>query len=254
MASRGEPSIRPHLSPVVPANDRPQPEPAQAQPSPPDLTTVRIQQNLLARRERQLLNWLCARMPAWVTPDLLTALGVLGALMTFVGYASSNLAEGWLWLAIAGYLVQWFGDSMDGSLARFRKIERPSYGYFIDHSCDGLTTALIVWGIGTTPYVTMDVVMVALVGYLLLSIHAYLAARVMGEFKLSYLNAGPTELRFLLIGLTFAMMILGAGPGLFGSISGFDIFVGAIGALLMTLFIVQTLVTGRRLARESARP
>lgn len=254
MASHGNRSYRPNLRPVSDTNEHPQASSAEGKPEQPDLTTVRIQQNLLARRERQLLNWLCARMPRWVTPDLLTAMGVIGAIMTFVGYASSNLAEDWLWLAIAGYVVQWFGDSMDGSLARFRKIERPSYGYFIDHSCDGLTTALIVWGIGTTPYVTMDVVMVALVGYLLLSIHAYLAARVMGEFKLSYLNAGPTELRFLLIGLTVAMMILGPGPGLFGAISGFDIFVGAIGALLMTLFVVQTLVTGRRLARESARP
>ena len=218
-----------------------------------EMQTLRIQQNILARRERQLLNWLCARMPMWVTPDLLTALGVLGAILVFGGYAASNLGDGWLWLAIAGYVIQWFGDSMDGSLARFRKIERPSYGYFIDHSCDGLTTALIVWGIGTTPYVTMDVVMVALVGYLLLSIHAYLSARVLGEFKLSYLAAGPTELRFMLLGLTFMMMVLGTGPGLFGAISGFDVFVGAIGALLMTLFVVQTLITGRRLALEAAR-
>ena len=217
-----------------------------------EMTTMRIQENILARHERRLLNWLCARMPTWVTPDVLTALGVFGAVLVFGGYAASNLSEEWLWLAIAGYVVQWFGDSMDGSLARFRKIERPSYGYFIDHSCDGLTTALIVWGIGTSPYVIMDVVMVALVGYLLLSIHAYLSARVLGEFKLSYLAAGPTELRFLLVGLTIMMMVLGTGPGLFGAISGFDLFVGALGALMMTLFVVQTLITGRRLAREAA--
>jgi len=217
-----------------------------------NLKTVRIQQNVLAVHERRLLNWLCARMPAWVTPDLLTGLGVFGAVLIFAGYAASNLSEDWLWVAIAGYFVQWFGDSMDGSLARWRKIERPSYGYFIDHSCDGLTTALIVWGIGTSPYVTMDVVMVALVGYLLLSIHAYLSARVLGEFKLSYLAAGPTELRFMLLGLTAAMMVLGKGPGLFGAVSGFDLFVGAIGVILMTLFIVQTLITGRRLAVASA--
>jgi len=222
--------------------------PTKTYPASTELKTVRIQENVLARHERRLLNWLCARMPRWVTPDLLTALGVVGAIMTFAGYAASNLAPAWLWLAIAGYFVQWFGDSMDGSLARFRRIERPSYGYFIDHSCDGLTTALIVWGIGTSPYVTMDVVMVALVGYLLLSIHAYLSARVLGEFKLSYLAAGPTELRFMLIGLTIAMMVLGSGPGLFGWVSGFDLFVGAIGAILMTLFVVQTLITGRRLA------
>ncbi|CDO35408.1 MULTISPECIES: CDP-alcohol phosphatidyltransferase family protein [Novosphingobium] len=212
---------------------------------------VRIQQNLLARSERRILQWLCARMPSWITPDILTALGIVGAVMTFAGYAASNWAWQWLWLSIAGYVVQWFGDSMDGSLARFRKIERPAYGYFIDHSCDGLTTVLIVWGLGASPYIAMDIATVALVGYLLLSIHAYLAARVIGEFKLSYLSAGPTELRFMLIGLTLMMMVLGSGKGVFGTTSGFDVFVGAVGTILMILFIIQTLVTGRRLAVEA---
>jgi len=209
----------------------------------------RIQQNWLAARERRLLNWLCARMPAWVTPDKLTSLGMVGAFMTFAGYVASNLAASWLLLAIAGYVVQWFGDSMDGSLARYRRIERPSYGYFIDHSCDGLATLLILAGIGLSPFVTMDVALVALAGYLLLSIHAYLSARVLGEFKLSYLAAGPTELRLMLIALTLLMMMLGSGPGVFGKLSGFDLFVGVAGMILILLFVIQTLVTGRRLAR-----
>jgi phosphatidylglycerophosphate synthase len=145
--------------------------------------------------------------------------------------------------------VQWFGDSLDGSLARFRRIERPSYGYFIDHSCDGLTNLLILGGMGLSPFVSLGVAMFALAGYLLLSIHAFLSARVLGELKLSYLSAGPTELRLLLIGLTVMMMVLGPGPGIFGTISGFDILVGTVAAILILLFIGQTLVTGRRLAR-----
>src|SRR3546814_2728153 len=84
---------------------------------------------------------------------------------------------------------------------------------------------LILAGIGLSPFVTMDVAMVALAGYLLLSIHAFLSARVLGELKLSYLSAGPTELRFMLIGMTVMMMVLGTAPGLFGRWSGFDIFV-----------------------------
>ncbi|WP_150295240.1 CDP-alcohol phosphatidyltransferase family protein [Sphingobium estronivorans] len=210
----------------------------------------RIQENWLAAKERRLLNWLCARMPAWVTPDRLTALGMIGAFMIFLGYVGSNLSSSWLLLAIAGYVVQWFGDSMDGSIARFRRIERPSYGYFIDHSCDGLATLLILAGIGLSPFVTMDVAMAALAGYLLLSIHAYLSARVLGEFKLSYLAAGPTELRLMLIGLTLMMMALGSGPGYFGLLSGFDLFVGTVAFILILLFVIQTLVTGRRLARS----
>ena len=224
------------------------PEPVESEP------LTRIQHNLLARSERRLLNHLCAKAPAWVTPDKLTTLGVIGAVVTFLGYVLSNFSPAWLMLAIVGYAVQWFGDSMDGSLARFRKIERPRFGYFIDHSCDGLTTLLILAGIGFSPYVRLDVALIALGGYLLLSIHAYLAARVLGELKLSYLNAGPTELRFALIAMTIAMMALGEHPGLFGPVSGFDLLVGGVGIALMSLFIVQTLVTARRLAALEPTP
>lgn len=215
----------------------------------PSRSLTRIQKNFLAIGERKLLTWLCAHMPPWVTPDRLTSLGVVGAVMTFAGYAASNYGSMWLALAIAGYVVQWFGDSMDGSLARYRHIERPSYGYFIDHSCDGLVILLILTGMGLSPFVTMDVALIALAGYLLLCIHAFLSARVLGELKLSYLSAGPTELRLMLIGLTLMMMILGTAPGLFGAISGFDVFVGVAGFVLIVLFIGQTLITGRRLAQ-----
>jgi len=212
----------------------------------------RVQENLLARSERRLLNWICARMPARVTPDMLTMIGIVGAAMVLAGYVASNLGGEWLWLAIAGYVVQWFGDSTDGSLARWRKIERPRYGYFLDHSCDGLVTTMVVVGIGFSPHVMMEVALIALAGYLLLSIHAFLSVRVLGELKLSYLNAGPTELRFILIALTLTMMAVGPdAPRLetvIGSFNGFDLFIGLVGALLITLFALQTGTTARRLA------
>lgn len=222
--------------------------------STPDSATApieRIQENVLARSERRLLTWICARLPGWVAPDLLTTIGMFGAAMVFFGYVLSDAGEGWLWLAIAGYAVQWFGDSTDGSLARFRGIERPRYGYFLDHSCDGLATTLVLVGIGLSPYVKLEVALVALAGYLLLSIHAFLRVRVLGEMKLSYLNAGPTELRFLLIGFTVAMMVFGStGKGWFGPVSGFDIFTGVCGMVMIVLFAHQTWVTARRLALE----
>lgn len=219
----------------------------QVAPAPID----RIQENLLARAERRLLTWICARMPGWVTPDLMTGVGMIGATLVFLGYLSSNAGEGWLWLSIFGYAVQWLGDSTDGSLARFRGIERPRYGYFLDHSCDGLATALVLAGIGLSPYVRMEVALLALAGYLLLSIHAFLRVRVLSEMKLSYLNAGPTELRFLLIGFTLAMMAFGStGDGWFGRISGFDIFTGLCGTVMIILFAHQTWVTARRLASQ----
>ena len=211
---------------------------------------ARIQENLVARKERQLLTWLCARLPRWMTPDLLTALAMVGALLVFAGYLASNLGDRWLWLSIAGYVLHWFGDSLDGSLARYRGIERPRYGYFLDHSCDGLATTLVVVGIGLTPYVQLEIALVALAGYLLMSIHAFLSVRVLGELRLSYLNLGPTELRFILIALTAAMIVLGAdaGRGLAGPLNGFDMFVGLAGLLLVAVFCWQTIATARRLA------
>lgn len=207
----------------------------------------RIQQNMLAAGERRLLTWLCARMPAWVTPDLLTAFGFFGAVLICASYALSNRDADWLWLAVAGYVVHWFGDSMDGSLARFRRCERPNYGYFIDHSVDALATLLIVGGLGLTPYMRLDVALCAVIAYLLLSMHAFLAAKVMGEFKLSYMSAGPTELRIMLIGLTVAMYLQEPGPGRFAPYSGFDLFAGGIAAILVLLFVLQTASTAQRL-------
>ena len=217
----------------------------------PKITPIdRIQENLVARVERRALNWLCARLPRRVSPDMLTAFGMFGALMVFAGYLGSNADRDWLWLCVAGYVVHWFGDSLDGSVARFRKIERPRYGYFLDHSCDGLATTLLVVGIGLSPYVQLEVALVALAGYLLMSIHAFLSVRVLGELRLSYMNAGPTELRLVLIALTLAMYYAGPEAPVVWHLNGFDLFVGAVGCILVGLFILQTAQVAGRLAVE----
>lgn len=207
----------------------------------------RIQQNLLAAKERQLLNWLCARMPARATPDILTGIGFTGSIATFAGYALSSFHLGWLWMAIAGYFINWFGDSLDGSLARYRKIERPSFGYFVDHSIDSFSNMLIVLGLGLSPFIRLDTALFGLAGYLLLSIHTFLAARVTDEFNLTYLGGGPTEMRLILIAMTVVMFVMGPGPALFMGQSAFDLFIGGLGIVLILLFIVQTIVTARRL-------
>lgn len=213
-------------------------------------TLTRIQRNLLASAERRLLTWLCSRMPTWVTPDVLTAAGLAGALAVFAGYAASAVDRSWLWLAIIGYVLHWLGDSMDGSLARYRQIERPSLGYFVDHSCDGLATLLILAGMGLSPFVRLDVALLALAGYLLLSVHAFLSARVLGELRLSYVAAGPTELRLILIAFTLAMFFAGTGPRVMSSFSTYDIAVAIAGMALITLFVVQTVFTARRIAAK----
>lgn len=204
----------------------------------------------MARLERRALNRLCAALPQWATPDILTFTGLFGAVLVFAGYLASNLNAQWLWLSIVGYIVHWFGDSLDGSLARYRKIERPRYGYFLDHSCDGFATTLVVVGIGLSPYVQLVVALIALAGYLLMSIHAFLSVRVLGELRLSYLNAGPTELRLILIALTLTMLIAEFDQPILGQLNGFDLFVGGVGMLLVALFVLQTAKVAGRLAKE----
>jgi len=209
----------------------------------------RIQGNLLARSERRVLTWLCARLPGWVMPDHLTALGLVGAAMVLGGYAASAMDVQWLWLAIGGFVVHWFGDSLDGSLARYRSIERPKFGYFIDHSADGLGNLMIVGGLGLSPFVRLDVSLIALAGYYLLSIHAFLAVRVLGEMRLSYAAAGPTELRLALIAMTLLMLSVGHATPRVAGLSAFDLTVALVGAILILLFVFQTVVTGRRIAK-----
>jgi phosphatidylglycerophosphate synthase len=204
---------------------------------------------MLAVQERRLLNWLCARLPAWVSPDMLTSLALAAAVIIFAGYALSGLDRDWLWLSVAGYFIHWFGDSLDGSLARFRKIERPRFGYFVDHSADVLGALFIVGGIGLTPFVRLDVALIALAGYYMLAAHAFLSARVVGELNLTYVSAGPTELRLMLIGLTVAMFLFGRSDPRVWGLGAFDLFAGAVGAALIALFLVQTAAMARRLSR-----
>ena len=215
------------------------------------MTSVpRIQQNILAANERLLLNWLCLRLPGWTTPDMMTALGFAGAVMVGAGYILSGQNLAWLWLTQIGYLINWFGDSLDGSLARFRGIERPKYGYFIDHSVDALAILAMLGGLGLGPFVELEVALVALVAYLLLSIHTYLCAQVIDEFKLTYLAGGPTELRLMLMGMTAAMFFIGPQNLLGTDLSAFDMFALGVSAILVAIFIAQTASTARILAQR----
>ena len=217
----------------------------------------RIQHNLLARSERRLIDWLCPRMPAWVTPDRLTMLGLLGAAVTCLGTAMTVVERDWIWLGIAGYLLNWFGDSLDGSLARFRRIERPRFGYFIDHSTDALAIALIAAGFGVSPWVRADIALLTLGAYYMLAIHTFLAARVVSDFRLSYLNAGPTEMRIALIALSLWMYHDRPGGDVTVRLpqaevfSQFDLVLGALAAILIVLFVLQTLSTARQLSKTN---
>lgn len=221
-----------------------------------DVTThQRVNDILLGPLERPALKWLAGHMPAWVTPDTMTIIGVLGALVIVAGYGLSNLNRNYLWLASLGYVINWFGDSLDGTLARYRQIERPKYGFFVDHVLDAFCEVLIFLGLGLTPYVSFSIACLCLISYLLLSILVFVRSYVSGEFKISYSKLGPTELRLIAISLNTSMffigvrtitLVLSAAWSL--TFSVYDIPVSVITTLLLIFFVT----TGIRQAHELA--
>jgi archaetidylinositol phosphate synthase len=167
---------------------------------------------ILARPEKRLLRWIAARLPRRVLPDDLTLLGLAASLGICVAYQLSNESSAWLWAASALLVVQWFGDSLDGTLARVRGIERPKYGYYVDHLVDAASTAAVGIGLGLSPYMLLSIGTLIVVAYLILSINVYLESYAFGRFSIGYGLIGPTEMRLLLIGLNTALAV-GSGLG-----------------------------------------
>ena len=159
----------------------------------------RIQTSILNGVEKKVLVWLASRMPAWVTSDMLTFVGFVGALIVATGYALSNLNLNWLWLANFGFFVNWFGDSLDGSLARVRNTQRKTYGFFLDHNVDVINECIMFAGVGLSPLVNMTFMAGVLVAYLALSVYVYIDCYLKGEHRLTYGGLGPTEFRLLAI-------------------------------------------------------
>jgi archaetidylinositol phosphate synthase len=162
---------------------------------------VRVNDTLLAPLERPALQWLCKHMPAWMTPDILTVIGLMGGVVMAIGYWLCNVNKNFLWIVDLGLVINWFGDSLDGSLARYRKIERFQYGYFVDHTVDITTQTIFFLGLGLSPFVHFNFALLALVGYLHLGILTNINTAVSGVYKISYGKIGPTEVRVFVIAL-----------------------------------------------------
>lgn len=170
----------------------------------------RMQASLLSRHERQVLCWLALRLPSWVTPDRLTAFGVFGAGICLVGYVASGVSVHWLWLANLGLLIHWFGDSLDGTLARVRGIERPNYGFYLDQTVDVVGNLVIALGVGLSPWVRMDSALFMLTAYHMLSIHSFVLSVVTRRFHIDAMGFGPTEMRLGIILMNLAILFFGA--------------------------------------------
>ena len=210
----------------------------------------RDQSSLLAPLEKRALLWLAHRLPGWVNSDHLTALGFVAMLLTGVTYWLARWNRSELVAGIAFLALNWFGDSLDGTLARVRNRQRPRYGFYVDHMPDSIGTAALLGGLALSSFMSEWIGLSLLVVFLLMSIQSYLATYTLGTFQLSFWKFSPTELRVLLMAGNIALLARGPMARLAGrSFLLFDIG-GVAGIVGMTaMLIVSSIRTTRTLYR-----
>jgi archaetidylinositol phosphate synthase len=210
----------------------------------------RHNEGVLQFLERPTLRWLSAAMPLWVTPDMLTGFGFVGSLIAAAAYALSPYALGMLWLASLGIAINWFGDSLDGNVARARGIERPAYGFFVDNATDILEYAVFAVGMGLSGLVRWELVLASLSAFYMMMLLGLIKSRVMNVFQISFGGMGLTEVRVVFI-LVNALMYF-APPTPFGILGVVTTYPNVISALWITAqlltFLAITYKTMRQLA------
>ena len=170
------------------------------------MSHVREHHSILAAAEKRLLISIAERLPKSVNSDHLTALALAAIGMAGAAFAAARWDRRALWLVVIALALNWFGDSLDGTLARVRRAERPRYGFYVDHVLDIAGTTLLLAGLACSPFMTPVVALGVLIAYLLVSGEVFLATAVRGVFKMSVGGIGPTELRIILAAGAIALL------------------------------------------------
>jgi archaetidylinositol phosphate synthase len=220
------------------------------------MAVKRVNENILGRLERPVLAWMADRLPSRIVPDHLTALGVMGATLTASGFVLSRWTLTWLWLASAGLILNWLGDSLDGTLARRRDIERPRYGFFIDHTTDMLSQTLIFVSLGLSPCAHFGAACLGLIAFLMMFVYTLIGAHVRNVMRITYWGFGATEIRaLLLLGnlliLAFGIVHVQSGYAplsRLGPLSGHDLVISVISIASAILIVSSTIREGRSLS------
>lgn len=215
---------------------------------------VRQHGSLLAEPEKRLLIWIAGRLPRRINPDHLTLLALLAMAAAGAAFALARVWPPALWLVVLALGLNWFGDSLDGTLARVRRAERPRYGFYVDHVLDVISITLLLGGLACSGYMTPLVAMGVLVAYLLVSAEVFLATAAHGVFRMSFLGFGPTELRIVLAAGTMALFgdpRVDLGP--LGSHTLFDVGGAAAAAGLVVALVAAIVRNTRVLARMEPR-
>jgi archaetidylinositol phosphate synthase len=221
----------------------------------PSVPHVREHGSLFAAVEKRALIWMARRLPAWVTSDQLTALGAVAMVGVGLAFAAASVAPWTLALVPALLAVNWFGDSLDGTLARVRNRQRPKYGYYLDHVVDVVNATAMFAGLAVSGLISPWIAVGLLVAYLLLCAESFLATHALGIFRISFSGVGPTELRIILsvgaLVVLFKPLVhpFGAGPFRLFDVGGLVAVVGMIGA-----FAVSAMRNARALSALEPMP
>ena len=214
----------------------------------PPATHTRDNRGLLAAAEKRTLLWLAHRLPAWVHSDHLSGLGLLGMLAVGAAFAAAGEHPQALPLVVLALAVNWFGDSLDGTLARVRNQQRPRYGYYVDHALDIAGTAFLFGGLALGGLMSPTIAMGVMAAYFAVMAEVFLATWSRGVFRMSFAGFGPTELRVVLAVGALALMrgpqvsVAGFGPYLLFDVGG----LAALAGLTVT-FVVSSIGNGRAL-------
>jgi archaetidylinositol phosphate synthase len=198
---------------------------------------TRIQESFTSALERRVLMWFAARMPRRIGPDHLTCLGFAAMLLAGGSYLLARWHPTGLLLATFFLTVNWFGDSLDGTVARVRGRQRPRYGFYVDHMIDSFGGLFLIGGLAASGHIRWQIAMGMLIGFFLLSIESYLAAYTLGSFRLSFAKFGPTEIRILLAFGNIALWVnpQASIPGVSWRLFDFGGIVATVGMAIMAV-------------------
>ncbi len=212
----------------------------------------REQSSILAPFERSALNWLASRMPKWVSSDHLTLLGLAAMFLAGLFYFFSRWDPIFLHFVNFWIAVNWFGDSLDGTIARYRNMQRPRYGFYVDHIVDTFGAFFLLLGLALSNYMGDRVAVGLLIVYYMLSINVYLAAYTIGTFKLSFWKLSPTELRIIFIAGNLVLIYYPNVKILGGTYLLYDI-VGMVSIVVMSLMLIRSVIKNTKVLYRSER-
>jgi len=203
-----------------------------------------INTGLTAHAEEKAKEWICPRIPQWVNSDMLTVLGFLSSFIIAAGFILGFANRWYLILVVVGLILNWFGDSFDGSLARYRHKTRPNYGYYIDHITDGLTVTVLGLGLGLSGFIRVEIALAFIIMYLMLMMHVELVTYVENEFKYSFGLFGPTEFR--IIGILLAVVMFFVPVKYFDiwgyTLTQYDLF-ATFAVVVMFIILISSIVS-----------